>query len=503
MKLLKLLIEGRVQDFKKLLDRKFNSEVLQRIIDRDTSKDHKNLMWIGKILSTESDINIEELMNNLDLFNRIAKNVDLYQFKDYLSFINLLQQKSKEVQAGKLQQIKKSSKSIADTKRWQVIAPLSHDASKYFGGGTNWCISTSNEHYWNDHFYNNTVVFIKDRSKKPDDHLFKVALVADATGAFSTSSSDSRSTIIDDITDNIDFWKSNDHRMSKNEATRYLSQLDTDLINSIMDYFEDDDVSERRFQRLYDLAHERFQDDGKDILVKELFDVMQKMIKDIHFDYDVEAEDYDKTMDMLFDEEDWDWNEFLSELWSACISEQGVEDEDWRPSLYTSNIKRLIEQTSYTYEDVLELSKKALKSSEAYTVVDGIIRDAIRRNITSDADQRIDPYYSLVRHSNQMFPAIGYNGIITQSLQMYNSKVNPSFFQGQMSLKLGNEFAAIMNTYVPKTIDDVIKVLSINPIAADMVKWIQKYRKDLKESKKLRYRDFYKNYLISVSKKKT
>ena len=270
-----------------------------------------------------------------------------------------------------------------------------------------------------------------------------------------------------------------------------------------MDYFEDDDVSERRFQRLYDLAHERFQDDGKDILVEELFDVMQKMIKDTNFDYDVEAEDYGEIMAILFDEEDWDWNEFLSELWSACISEQGVDDENWRPSLYTNNIKRLIEHTSYTYEDVLELSKKALKSSEAYTVVDGIIRDAIRRNITSDAGQRIDPYYSLVRHSNQMFPAIGYNGIITQSLQMYNSKVNPSFFQGQMSFKLGNEFAAIMNTYVPKTIDDVIKVLSINPIAADMVKWIQKYRKDLKESKKLRYRDFYKNYLISVSKKKT
>jgi hypothetical protein len=40
----------------------------------------------------------------------------------------------------------------------------------------------------------------------------------------------------------------------------------------------------------------------------------------------------------------------------------------------------------------------------------------------------------------------------------------------------------------------VVKVLSINPRAKDMVDMIQKYRRDLYESKKIsiKYRDFYK-----------
>ena len=77
---------------------------------------------------------------------------------------------------------------------------------------------------------------------------------------------------------------------------------------------------------------------------------------------------------------------------------------------------------------------------------------------------------------------------------MYNSKYNPNIFQGQQSLRLGNEFGGIINKFTPRNIQDVIKVLSVNPRAKDMVDWIQKYRKDLYESKKksIKYRDFYK-----------
>jgi hypothetical protein len=53
----------------------------------------------------------------------------------------------------------------------------------------------------------------------------------------------------------------------------------------------------------------------------------------------------------------------------------------------------------------------------------------------------------------------------------------------------------IVNKFKPKNIEDVIKVLSINPRAKDMIDLIQRYRRDLYESKKkrsIKYRDFYK-----------
>ena len=79
-------------------------------------------------------------------------------------------------------------------------------------------------------------------------------------------------------------------------------------------------------------------------------------------------------------------------------------------------------------------------------------------------------------------------------MKIYNARNNPGVFQGQQALKLGNEFGGIVNKFTPRNIDDVIKVLSVNPRAIDMVRWIQKYRKDLREAKKfkLKYRDFYK-----------
>ena len=58
-----ILIESRVDDFKNLLRKKFSIDYVLKIVNRDTSKNHKNLMWIGKILMTEPDINDEDLFN--------------------------------------------------------------------------------------------------------------------------------------------------------------------------------------------------------------------------------------------------------------------------------------------------------------------------------------------------------------------------------------------------------------------------------------------------------
>jgi len=482
-----ILIESRIDDFKRLLRDKFTSSFLQFIVDRDLSKNHKNLLWIGKILKSEPDTNVEEMLNNLNLFNRIGTSTDLYQFKDYLSFVEFLNKKSKEVQMGKMAQVKRNTSVIADTKRWQVVAPKRHESCQYYGGGTNWCISTSNERHWNNHFYEGTIVIIKDRSKQPDDLLFKVAAVGNAAAVFdnhSYSDSESKKNLLAQY---VYFWRKDDTRMSKNDTYIYLSSIPEEIVDKIINYFEDDDVNERQYERYYELASKKFTDgNGRDILVKELFYIFTTIVsKTMEIDDEVDADDYDKIMRSLFEKEEWNWDDFLSQLWHGCISEQGVDDDDFSPDIGTTNIKRRIDDhTEYSYEDIFQTSAEALKSSESFTVMDDIIRRYLRGNIMDPYDERFDKYYALKRHMKALFPNLEYNGILIQSLQMYNKKKHPGFFQGQMSFPYSG-LAGTVNTFVPKTIDDVINVLSINPKATDIVKWIQTYRKDLKEYKRI------------------
>lgn len=485
-----ILIEGRVQDFQKLLSSKFNSEYLQRIINRDTSKNHKNLMWIGKILNSDSTIDIEELMDNLDIFNKIAKTTDLYQFNEYGKFLDFLRKKSTEVKMGKLQQIKANSRTIADTKRYQVVAPTSHDASKYFGGGTNWCISTSNDHYWTDHYHSNTIIMIKDRYKKPDDPLFKIALVGDASGQFYSSRYDERIEKIKELANMVDFWNAKDQRLSKYDAKDYLSNLPEDLVDDILDYFEGDDIAERKYGYFHDLAVKKFDADGEQLLLEKLYRLCKDLSKGkVIIDDDVGEEEFNTAMTSLFSQEieNGNWHEFLRELWMECILEQSIDDDDFYPDVNSYNIKRLVDRTNYNYDDFIDLAQKSFGLSEDFIKMDDIIKSSLKRS-----NERIDPYETLIRHTEQMFPTEKYNGILLQSLQMYNKKYNPGFFQGQQSLRLGNAFAGIVNKFVPRNIDELIKVLSINPKATDMVNWIQRYRKDLYESNVIRYKDFFK-----------
>lgn len=481
-----ILIEGRVDDFNKLLARKFNSDYRQKIINRDTSKNHKNLLWIGKMLMTEPDLNDEDLFKNLEIFNKVGRTTDLYSFRDYSSFLKFLQQRSKEVQMGKMALIKAGSHTLKDDKRWLVVVPMTHDASKYFGGGTSWCISTSNDTYWNDYYHENTIIMIKDRTKKPDDPLFKVAIVGNAHDELWSVQNDDKESKIRELARHTRLWDTNDRQLSQSTEDNYLANLPEDLIDDIINYMNDDDIYERQHERYYNLAYERFQDDGRDLLLKELFDAT---VDYLNVDTDIYGDEFDEMMTKQFADEvqDGDWNQFLSQLWSACISHQGVDDDSFYPSISKRDIKNLISDTEYSYETYFDLAKEVLKNDDISNM-DDIIKASLKRS----EDERYDPYLVLKRQSNQL-EGTNYTDILYNSVKIYNARNNPGVFQGQQALKLGNEFGGIVNKFVPRNIDDVIKVLSVNPRAIDMVNWIQKYRKDLREAKKfkLKYKSFF------------
>jgi len=480
-----ILIEGRVEDFKNLLKNKFSIDYVQKIINRDTSKNHKNLLWIGKILKTEPDINEEDLFKNLEIFNKVASSTDLYSFREYSTFLNFLQKKSKEVQMGKMALIKAGSRTIKDDKRWLVVAPETHDASRYFGGGTSWCISTSNDRYWKDYYYAQTIVMIKDRTKKPDNDLFKVAIVGNAYEQLWDTRFNDKIDKIRELVKHVDLYNVNDNRLSDEQKINYLGQLPEDLIDDLMNYFNDDDVYERQSNHYYELARERYDEGGKEELLKSLFDTTVA-----YFDADVDfhADDFSDLMSRQFADEiqDGNWDEFLRQLWGACMTYQGVDDDHFYAQVTTRNFKNLISDTEYDLQTYLDLAKEVLKNEDIANM-DNIIKDALIK--TSDNG---DPYTVIKRQANQLKDT-NYNDIILSSLNAYNAKNNPTFLQGQRSL--GPDFMGIVNKFKPKNIEDVIKVLSINPRAKDMIDQIQRYRRDLYESKKkrsIKYRDFYK-----------
>ena len=479
-----ILVESRVDDFKKMLNRRFSIDYVQKIINRDTSKNHKNLLWIGKILMTEPDINDEDLFKNLEIFNKVGGSTDLYSFKDYGTFLDFLEKRSKEVQMGKMAQIKAGTKTIEDNKRWLVVAPQTHDASRYFGGGTSWCISTSNDKYWKDYYHTKTIVMIKDRSKKPDNLLFKVAIVGNASDQFWRTNSDNKLDKITELVKHVNLWDTDDVILNPLEKQiNYLNQLPEDLIDDLMNYFNDDDPHERQSNYNYELAHNKFQEDGKDLILKQLYNAT---VEYLDADTDLDEDEFGEVMSKQFADEiqDGNWDEFLSELWSACITSQGVDDDDFYPDVDKRNFRNLISDTTYNQDVYIDLATEVLKNSDVSNM-DDIIKGALI--VTQDNG---NPYTVIRRHANQL-QGTTFNDILLTSLKMYNAKYNPNYMQQR---SFGPPFVGIINKFTPRNIEDVVKVLSINPRAKDMVDMIQKYRRDLYESKKMsiKYRDFYK-----------
>jgi hypothetical protein len=479
-----ILIESRVDDFKNLLRKKFSIDYVLKIVNRDTSKNHKNLMWIGKILMTEPDINDENLFKNLEIFNKVGGSTDLYSFKDYGTFLDFLEKRSKEVQMGKMAQIKAGTKTLNNDKRWLVVAPQTHDASRYFGGGTSWCISTSNDKYWKDYYHTKTIVMIKDRSKKPDNLLFKVAIVGNASDQFWRTDSDNKLDKITELVKHVNLWDTDDVILNPLEKQiNYLNQLPEDLIDDLMNYFNDDDPHERQSNYNYELAHNKFQEDGKDLILKQLYNAT---VEYLDADTDLDEDEFGEVMSKQFADEiqDGNWDEFLSELWSACITSQGVDDDDFYPDVDKRNFRNLISDTTYNQDVYIDLATEVLKNSDVSNM-DDIIKGALI--VTQDNG---NPYTVIRRQANQL-QGTTFNDILLTSLKMYNAKYNPNYTQQR---SFGPPFVGIINKFTPRNIEDVVKVLSINPRAKDMVDMIQKYRRDLYESKKksIKYRDFYK-----------
>lgn len=472
MKLLELLTESRIGDFRKMLTGVVNQSIVDDIIQKDTSKNHKYLLWIGTILKMEPETPVDELLKNVELFGKIGGATDIYSFKDYDSLLDFLNKRSKEVSSGKLQTIYRGIKKIGEDKRWQVIAPKTHDASRYFGGGTSWCISTSNSEHWDNYFYKNTIVFIKDRSKKPDDKMFKVAVIG--KGNSNLYNSGEKEKDVDELLSSVDLFDSEDVKLSETTSRQFLLQLPNDLIESILNYFDSDDVDERLFLKAYEYAIARFDAGGKEELLDQLYRATKSYL---NLDSDVDVDDFYKKIKEQYDGDDFD--DLLYRLWQQNVDHHGVQDLDseFQPQLTKRELEREIENADFDFKEYIVAAKYSLIEEDIHMLV-----RIIRKNIPYDhvsANDKFDQLNNFI--IKRISDTMSLEELLLQALTIYNRKYNPNILQGQQSLP---GFTGIVNKFTPKNLDDIIKVLSVHPKAHEVIDWIQRNRKDLNENKR-------------------
>ena len=175
MDFVKLIQEGRVDDFKSKYGQKFGEKTNEII----SNVPHKFLDWVGKNLD---NINIEEnlqkAIQGLKKFEKISSNLpitDLYQYKSLGQLLSALSEyeqrlrrKVKPVNGGNV---------VYDDGRYFIVNPLTLDSSCYYGRGTKWCTAAANNSQFSRYNDDGKLFYILDRTLPTNDNHYKVALL--------------------------------------------------------------------------------------------------------------------------------------------------------------------------------------------------------------------------------------------------------------------------------------------------------------------------------------
>ena len=176
MDFLKLIQEGRVDDFRAKYSQKFGEENIKKILK---VVPQKYLDWVGKNMDgVNFDENLSVLGKVLDGFQKISSNLpitDLYQYKS----IGQLYSALTDYQKRQRRVVKKvdGGNVVYDDGRFFVVNPLTHDTSCYYGKGTKWCTAASTDHQFKRYNEDGKLFYILDRQAQSDNKFYKVALL--------------------------------------------------------------------------------------------------------------------------------------------------------------------------------------------------------------------------------------------------------------------------------------------------------------------------------------
>jgi hypothetical protein len=176
MDFLKLIQEGRVDDFKAKYSQKFGTDNINKILG---AVPQKYLDWVGKNLDMVNfEDNFSKISQALNKFQKISTNLpitDLFQYKNLGQLLSALSEYDgkerrvvKQVEGGNV---------VYDDGRFFVVNPLTHDSSCYYGKGTKWCTSADSDHQFNRYNQDGKLFYILDRTAPSNNKFYKVALL--------------------------------------------------------------------------------------------------------------------------------------------------------------------------------------------------------------------------------------------------------------------------------------------------------------------------------------
>jgi len=430
----RLALESRVSDFQAKYRSIIPSYISSDFISKDPSKTHKYLGWIGKVVSQEigegtfTGGDAEELMSMLGLFHRKVRGVDIFSFPNVSSFLEYMEKVSG--QKSKRKEIEDQADLIFLNDIVRVVAPRTHEASRHFGGGTKWCISTSSGGHWENHFEENgdTVVFVINRQTKE-----KVAIVGNGI-SYAT------------------WYDQSDQTMGRDEKSEWISLLqkqENDEYGNawylVDDYFDSDEGNgnERRREFEEKKLQEEFEDYGKTSIDNNL----KK-----HFEKKLELDDYIEedvwnAMKLKAFENQEGYDRFLARVWWGTAGYHGNESAGDFDDIDDLN-KMTDKEHEYELGELEDLLLYHYKLSEE---LDKVVQNAME----------VDAYSMFFEKWRT-----DYIKAMTEVIAAMEAKLNDP---KQMKFAFGGKLKA-----TPRTFDELVRLISrlgYSEMADDMLRF--------------------------------
>jgi hypothetical protein len=195
MDFLKLISEGRIEQFESKYSKKFSPEQLKRMSEVIQPK---YLDWVGKnVDSINFDENFNKLAEAIKKFVSIGSNLpvtDLYQYPNtaklyqaLADYDNRSRRTVRKVEGGNV---------VYDDSRFFVVNPLTNESSCYYGKGTKWCTAAEGTNHFNRYNEDGKLFYVIDKSLSTSNPFYKVAILKKFDG-------------------NESFWDAQDNSFSK------------------------------------------------------------------------------------------------------------------------------------------------------------------------------------------------------------------------------------------------------------------------------------------------
>jgi hypothetical protein len=181
MNILKILSEGRVDNFKEKYTHKFGSQNIERLVN---SVLPKYLDWVGKYMDPVNfDDNYSKVITALNTFDKISNNLpltDINQYKDINELLSAISEHGNKIR--RETESHPGGNLVYDDDKFYVVNPLTHDASCYYGKGTKWCTASESDYHFKNFNNEGKLFYIIDKTKQTSDPYYKVAILRNFDG---------------------------------------------------------------------------------------------------------------------------------------------------------------------------------------------------------------------------------------------------------------------------------------------------------------------------------